>query len=110
MTEPRTLTLSTGSFDRENTFSVAIPGRPYACFSCSLHRDYKKVGDGVLWIMQHASSIVSHESDERRDERLRLLSEEKVYAGQTVIVDGAQYTVRVLGDYSDCAILDRVAA
>jgi hypothetical protein len=100
----RTLTLSTGSFDRTNSFNVNV-GRPIPR-KASLHRDYKVAGDGVLWIMQHAGYIASSYSQSEIDERGRLASEQPVAHGDPVQVDGKKYIVRVLGDFSDCAILD----
>lgn len=101
---PRTIALSTGTFDRTNTFRVDVGKRFHA--TCSLHRDYQKQGDGIYWAMQHAACISSHYSDEEIAEKDRLASEAPLQNGDTVLIDGNSYTVRVLGDYSNAAIFD----
>jgi hypothetical protein len=75
---------------------------------CSLHRDYKEQGDGILWVLQSASVIAASYSEDELDERARLHSETPVKHGDHVLVDGKVYFVRVLGNYSDCAVLDEV--
>lgn len=102
----RTLTLTTGNFDRTNTFNLNV-GRP-GMRRCGLHQDYLKTGDGVLWIMQYAACIASSYTKEEVAERLRLNTSTPVVNGEIVLVDGKTYKVRVLGDYSDAAILDPV--
>lgn len=100
---PRELTLSTGSFDRVNTFRVeGVRGR------CSLKSGYTKDGDGKLWIMQHSGCIASSYSQEEIDERDRLRVATPIANGEVVAVNGAAYRVRVLGNYSDAAILEAV--
>ena len=103
----RELKLSTGSFDQVNTFNVVAPGKYYP-MRCALHRGYHKRDDGVLWVMQHSTVIKDSYSDEDRAESARLRSEGPLVYGDQVMVEGKVYTLRVLGDYSDCAILDEV--
>ena len=102
----RELKLLTNTFDRDNTFSVDLPR--LAGFRCSLHRDYKVRGDGILWVMQHASMICSSYSEEQVAEIDRLKTEPKLRNGEVVTVEGKLYRVRVLGDYSTAALLDPI--
>lgn len=100
---PRTLTLSTGTFDHVNTFRVeGVRGR------CSLMSGYEKEGDGILWIMQRAGCIAASYSADERAERERLATEAPIANGEIVFVDDAAYRVNVIGNYSNAAVLERV--
>ena len=103
----RTLTLSTGSFDRDNTFRVNL-GRRYSGFRCKLFSGYQTENDNVLWIMQCAAVLSDSYSAVEEAERTRLHAETPVENGDIVLVDGNQYRVRVNGDFSDCAILETI--
>jgi hypothetical protein len=39
-----------------------------------------------------------------------IANNEPVRHGDIVIIDGKQYAVRVIGDYSNCAVFDPLAA
>lgn len=107
----RTLTLSTDSFDRINTFNISLPTKRNPedrMTGCSLHRDYRVAGDGVLWAMNAGSIISSSYSPAEIAERNRLNAEAPVKNGDIVEVEGKLYRMRVLGRYSDCAILDAI--
>ena len=108
MQTPRRLILSVDNFDRINTFGVALGN--YAGFSCSLHSGYKVEGDGILWIMQGCGILASSYTPAEIAERNRLNAESPVRHGDIVQVEDTLYRVRVLGNYSDCAILDKVPA
>lgn len=100
----RTLILATGTFDQVNTFNVNY-GRGVK--RAQLHRDYQKQGDGVYWAMSSGACIKSSYTDADRAETARLNSEPAIKNGDVVLIDGEEYTARVLGDYSDCAIFDK---
>lgn len=101
----KTLTVSTGSFDQVNTFSIAQV--PYS--TCSLHRDYQVAGDGILWVMQHAGCLKAVYSDADKAESARLQTPAGIVNdGEIVKVEGKKYKVRVLGKFSNCALLDPV--
>ena len=103
----KTLSVSTGNFDQVNTFTIAEI--PYS--KCSLQRDYQTEGDGILWVMLNAGVLKSKYSAADKAEMDRLNSgESTVHNREIVQVDGKQYKIRVLGKYSDCAILDQVNA
>lgn len=101
----KTLNLSTGSFDQVNTFNVNTGRR---VVTASLQRDYEKKGDGIYWAMNAGSCMKSAYTEADRAERDRLAKSEPLTHGDTVLIDGEHYTVRVLGAYSDCAIFDKV--
>lgn len=97
---PRTLTLSTGTFDHVNTFRVeGVRGR------CSL---MSGEGDGILWVMQRAGCIAASYSADEIAERERLASEAPIADGEIVIVDDAAYRVKLIGNYSNAAVLEPV--
>lgn len=107
----KTLTLCPNNFDTETTFSVRIPRHPFAGFRCALYRDYQKIGDGIFWIMQCGGTLQASYSPAEIAERNRLNSEPPAEHGETVRILGESdlFRVRVLGDFSDCAILDRIS-
>ena len=94
----KTLKLATSFLDRENTFKV--DGLPHA--TCSLHRDYNKVNDGIYWVMQHPAMICATYSAEEIAERNRLNNSDSLKNGETVLIDGKEYIFNFLGDHSDC--------
>ena len=85
-----------------------------------LHRDYEKTGDGIFWVMQrsHVLKAVYTRADE---------IEKRMYNNGDFLTDGeiveiitadlengevkkrGQYKVKLLGDYSDCAVFEEVA-
>jgi hypothetical protein len=97
------LKLSTGSFDKINTFLVDV-GKHNA--KCSLHRDFHKEGDGILWALSHGSCLQASYSEEQIEERKRLNAEAPIKNGDVVIIEGAEYVAKVRGPYSDCAIFE----
>lgn len=65
---------------------------------------------GEVFIMQSPAYVADSYSDSEIAERDRLLSESPIRTGDVVEVEGARYTVRILGDYSDAGRLVPVAA
>lgn len=101
----RTLTLSTGSFDQDNTFSIS----KLKYSRCKLFKDYKQDGDGIYWVMLCSAMLKAEYTDKDHEESARLSDPANaVDDGEIVTVDGKQFKIRVLGQYSDCAILDPV--
>lgn len=101
----RTLTLTTDTFDQVNTFMIQGPRR--AIRAC-LHRDFEKQGDGIYWAMQKSGMLKSTYTEADRAETDRLNSEPVIQNGEIVLIDGEQYKIRVNGDYSDCAMFDKI--
>lgn len=103
----RTLKLSTGFSDQDNSFVIVNPALTKR-FIVALHRDYQAQGDGVYWAMQRGACIKSHYTEADHAETRRLKSENAIQNGEYVLIDGKQYKCRILGNYSDCAIFDPV--
>lgn len=108
ITPIRELKLSTGSFDQDNTFTIAHPRRPTLPMRCSLHQGYHKAGDGVFWAMQHSGILKSSYTQADRDETARLNAMAPLQHGEIVRIDGRHYRTRILGDFSNAAIFDEV--
>jgi hypothetical protein len=105
------INLSNDTFDQDNTFSIEVPGfkktvRVTAC----LHKGYQKDADGIFWAMKKSACLKAEYTQKDDEERARLNAMEPVRAGDIVLIEGQQYKVRVLGNYSDCAIFDPVSA
>lgn len=102
----RTLIVSTSNFDQTNTFNLSVG---YTTKTVSLMCGYDTMTDGVYWAMSAGSCLKSVYTAEDVAEQDRLASEEAIKDGDIVIINNEQYKVRVLGDYSDAAIFDKVA-
>ena len=102
----RELKLSTGSFDQINTFRVfSKRGFP---MTASLYQGYEKEGDGIYWAMNHGATLQSHYSAADKAETARLKREAVLMQDEIVLIDGKQYKIRILGNYSNCAIFDSI--
>lgn len=110
----KTLKLSTGSFDQDNTFTVDVSqgslrhGRRAMPITCTLQQHYETSGDGIYWFMQRAGCLKAQYTDKDRAERERLNAMEPVRQGEVVLIDGQAYKVDVKGDFSDAAVLKPV--
>ena len=106
----QTLNLSTDTFDQDNTFTIEFKGfsRMKTIRAC-LHKGYQKDEDGILWAMQKSACLKAEYTAKDVEERNRLNSMEPLRNGDLVMIEGKEYTIRVKGDYSDCAIFDPVA-
>ena len=94
----KTLTLGTGSFDQDNTFTV----KPLRYATCKLFKDYKTQGDGIYWVMQCSAMLKDSYTAKDNEERDRLNSMEPLDKDEVVLIDGNQYKFHYLGNYSDC--------
>jgi hypothetical protein len=103
----RILKKAVGHFDTINTFSVNV-GRRYAGFECSLRQGYRTKDDGIYWIMQHSTVLANSYSTDETKQRERLKSETPLQNGEVVLIEGEHYIIRVKGNYSDCAILEKI--
>jgi len=97
------LTASTGSFDQDNTFTVALPPvkrfgqlRSRSAITC-----YLFICEDGLYAMQKPASLKDVYTDADRAERTRLNAMEPVQDGETVEINGARYRFKLNGDYSD---------
>ena len=76
---------------------------------CTLHKDYNKPGDGIMWAMLHSGVISdSKEYNDCASNRRAVAASNLIKQGEIVMIEGAQYKIRLLGRYSDCAIFDPV--
>lgn len=105
----RTLKLSTGSFDQINSFGLMVGGRHPV--RVSLCRNYKVENDGVYWALNAGSMLKAHYTANDTAESDRIYRDEPpVRNGDHVMIDGAEYVCRVLGNFSDAALFDKVQA
>ena len=105
----QTLNIIEDNFDQVNTFAIELQSRRGTKRAkCSVRKDYQVKGDGILWALQHGATLKSHYSAKDVAELDRLRNDEPVRHGDTVSIEGKQYTVRVLGDFSNVAIFDPV--
>lgn len=105
----RTLTPAIDNFDKVNTFRMVVKGfRGDMEITCTLQSGYEKEGDGILWAMQRGACLKAHYSEADYAETDRLNAEAAIKNGDTVSIDGKQFTVRVLGDYSNAAMFDPI--
>ena len=100
-----TLTLTDNTLDTLHTFNVEAGRR---VMKASLRCGYDKKDDGIYWALSTGAALKSEYSQADIDERARLAEEDPLSHCDTVTIDGALYTVRVLGPYSNCAIFDKV--
>lgn len=103
-----TLTLSTGSFDQINTFSLEVLDyrKQPMKIRCSLMKDYKKAGDGILWGMSRGCAVKSHYTAADIEEQRRLDAQVPVRHDDVVIIDGASYKANVNGKFSNAVVFE----
>ena len=98
-----TLNFICGAFDQDNTFTFAYQGRGrQECTATGYLRDY---GDEGVFIMQQAACIKDQYTAKDDEERSRLNAMTPVRDGDIVEVEGKQYKVKILGNYSDAGRL-----
>lgn len=107
----QTLNITTDTLDQDNTFTMEVPGfKKTVRITACLHKGYQKDEDGIFWAMKKSACMKAEYSAKDVEERTRLNDMEPLRANDIVLIDGNQYKVRVLGNFSDCAIFDPVAA
>lgn len=105
------LNISTETLDQDNTFVIeVVKPRRTVRITAVVQRDYQKVGDGILWAMKKSAALKSQYTEKDTEERNRLNTMEPIRTGDTVLIEGKQYTARIKGDFSDCAIFDPITA
>ena len=74
----------------------------------SLWKDYNKEGDGIYWGMQGAGILKKHYTEQ--DELYRLMMNKYVplKKDEIVIINDEIYKIKILGNYSDCCIFEKV--
>ena len=103
MNATTTLTIAQDSFDNAADFTFEYKG--YAGRTCTASGYLFQSNDGQIYLMKNSAVLKSHYSDEDRAERIRLNSMNPVRDGDTVAVNGKQYKVKILGNFSDAGRL-----
>ena len=105
----QTINLSTDSFDQDNTFTIeVVKPRRTLRITGKLFQGYQTDDDGIYWAMQRSACLKSNYTAKDEEERQRLTTMEPVRHGDVVLINGLQHRVRVLGDFSNCAIFDPI--
>jgi hypothetical protein len=104
----QTLTISKDSFDTAARFTINLNRKNGVYGEASLHKDYNKQGDGIFWALQKSACLKSEYSAEDIAHGDRMRNMQPLAHGDLVMIEGEQYKVRVLGNFSDCAIFDKV--
>lgn len=106
----QSLNFSTDTLDQDNTFPMEVAGHKGALvrITACLHKDYQKHGDGILWAMKKSATLKAVYTEKDTEERARLNSTEPLRHGDCVLIEGKAHKVRILGNFSDCAIFDPV--
>ena len=105
----QTLTLSTFTLDQDNTFIIEVKGYSrMKRMTVSLKQGYHKKGDGIYWGLQGCACLKSEYTAKDNEEQARLAAMTPIRKGDIVLIDGIEYKANVLGDFSDCAIFEKV--
>lgn len=98
-----TLNFVRDSFDQDNTFTFAYQNsRRQECTATGYLKDY---GDEGVFIMKQADDIKAEYTAKDDEELSRLSAMTPVRDGDTVEVEGKQYKVKIIGNYSDAGRL-----
>ena len=104
----QTLTQSRHTGDRDNMFTINLPRMRGMYSDASLYQGYKTRDDGVYWALQHSACLQGHYSEADIAHRDRLHNMKPLENGDIVLINGEQYKTRILGNFSDCAIFDKI--
>lgn len=104
----QTLTISQDSFDTAAVFTINLSRKSGIYSEASLHKDYQKTGDGIFWALKKSACLKSHYSAEDIAHRDAMRNMKPLENCDIVIIEGQQYKTRILGNFSDCAIFDKV--
>ena len=96
------------TMDRDNVFTINLPRTRGIYSEASLYKGYKTFEDGIYWALQHSACLQGHYSEADIAHRDRLNSMKPLENGDIVLINGEQYKTRILGNFSDCAIFDKV--
>lgn len=97
------LNIKTDSFDQDNTFTFAFTGsRGQERVRTGYVADFEDEG---MYIMQRSACLKAVYTDKDREETARLNAMNPIRTGDIVEINGKQYSVKILGDYSDAGRL-----
>jgi hypothetical protein len=105
-----TLNLSTSNLDQTNTFGLEVMDwkkRPIIV-KCSLRSGYEAENDNVIWALKSPAMVKDTYTAADYAECERVYKGEPVRHGDTVEIGGAQYRVKVNGNFSDAAIFEPI--
>lgn len=91
------------NFDQDNTFAFAYNGRRGEVVTTGYL--FNATDEGRIYVMQRAACLKSHYTEADHAETARLNAMTPVRDGDTVEVEGKQYRVKILGNYSDAGYL-----
>ena len=119
----KTLIKHTGYGDQVNTFGVRVKAKDtrsglngdgefitvdLSVKTVCLMQGYEKENDGIYWGMADSVMIKDSYTQADKDEKKRIREEDPVEHGDIVIINGDEYQARVLGDFSNCVVFDRI--
>ncbi len=93
------------NFDQDNTFTFAYRGMRGIERTATGYL-FNSTEEGVVYIMKQAACLKDVYTDADRAEQRRLDAQIPLRTGDVVTVEGKQYRVRILGNYSDAGRLD----
>ena len=94
------LNFTRDNFDQENTFAFAYVGARGIELVCTGYL-FRSAENGQIFIMKQSACIKDTYTDADRAERRRLDAQIPLRTNDVVTVDGNNYRVRILGNYSD---------
>lgn len=101
----KALTLSRDSFDQDNTFTILVKGyKRMKNITASLHH-HDECG---YYALKESVCLKDQYTEKDVEESRRLQAMDPLKDGEIVTIDGNMYTVKVNGDYSDCAVFNPV--
>ena len=101
----RTITHHADFADLASLFTVEVSSARRGKYAIRCYAHDGRGYDNVPFINQASACLKDHYTAEDRAASARLASEEPVRDGEIVLLNGRQYRVKVIGDYSDAARL-----
>lgn len=102
-----TLNFPRDNFDQDNTFAFVYLGAR-GVERIATGYLFNAADEGVIYIMKQSACLKGHYTDADCAEQRRLDAQIPLRTGDVVTVDGKQYRVRILGNYSDAGRLDPI--
>jgi len=99
-----TLNFPRDNFDQDNTFTFAYQGIRGQERTATGYL-FNSEDEGVIYLMKQSACLKGEYTAKDDEERARLNAQVPVCNGDVVEVAGKQYTVKILGNYSDAGRL-----
>lgn len=99
-----TLNFPVDNFDQDNTFTFAYTGIFGKQWTATGYL-FEDKEEGVIYIMKQSACLKDVYTDADRAESARLAAMTPIRTGDVVEVGGKQYTVKIIGNYSDAGRL-----